>query len=79
MAVLKHFAFNSQELNRTTESSDVDEQTAWELYYPPFQAAVDAGVVAAMCSYNEIQGVPACSSAASLNGVLRGRMASEAL
>lgn len=74
MAVVKHFAFNSQELNRTTESSDVDEQTAWELYYPPFQAAVDAGVVAAMCSYNEIQGVPSCSSAASLNGVLRGRM-----
>ena len=42
--------FNNQETNRNSESSVVDDKTAWELYYPPFEAAVDAGGVGVMCS-----------------------------
>ena len=42
LAVAKHFAFNNQETFRNTYASVVDEKTRWELYYPPFEAAVNA-------------------------------------
>ncbi|CAE8583990.1 unnamed protein product [Polarella glacialis] len=73
-AVVKHFAFNEQETNRNTQSSNVDQKTAWNLYYPPFQAAVDAGVAAFMCSYNKVNGVYACSNGDLLNRDLKQRM-----
>jgi len=53
-AIVKHWIFNEQESNRSKEHSYVDTQTAWELYYPPFRAAVEAGVSGAMCSYNRV-------------------------
>jgi beta-glucosidase len=34
----------------------------FELYYPPFDAAVKAGVYTVMCSYNRINGVYACEN-----------------
>ena len=34
MSVAKHFAFNNQETDRTTEVSIVDAKTRWEVYYP---------------------------------------------
>jgi len=71
-AVMKHFVFNSQETNRHTESSVVDDRTAHEIYYPPFRSAVEAGVTATMCSYNFIDGTPACSSEKHLKDVLKG-------
>jgi len=66
LAVVKHWVFNEQETNRDTEDSQVDRKTAWELYYPPFKAAVKAGVSAAMCSYNKENGRHSCSNAEEL-------------
>ena len=37
-------------------SSDVDERTLVQIYLPPFEAAVRAGVGAVMCGYNKING-----------------------
>mmetsp|Transcript_131308 Transcript_131308/g.280838 ORF Transcript_131308/g.280838 Transcript_131308/m.280838 type:complete len:763 (-) Transcript_131308:148-2436(-) len=71
---MKHWIFNVQETNRGSESSHVDDKTAWELYYPPFQAAVEAGVSAAMCSYNKVDGIYACGSPKQLQEVLKKRM-----
>jgi beta-glucosidase len=62
MATIKHYAFNEQETNRMTQSSIVDRRTAWELYYPPFAAAVEVGVGAFMCSYNKVNGTYACGN-----------------
>lgn len=62
LAVVKHWVFNGQETRRGEEDSIVDNKTAWELYYPPFQAAVDAGVAAVMCSYNQINGDYSCAN-----------------
>ena len=45
--------FSEQERFGITEV--VDERTQWEMYYPPFQAAVDAGLWSIMCSYNKVQ------------------------
>jgi hypothetical protein len=47
---VKHYVFNSQENDRSGMSSNVPVRAAKELYYKPFQAAVDAGVGSAMCS-----------------------------
>mmetsp|Transcript_49799 Transcript_49799/g.125440 ORF Transcript_49799/g.125440 Transcript_49799/m.125440 type:complete len:956 (+) Transcript_49799:40-2907(+) len=73
IAVMKHWVFNQQETNRGSENSIVDDKTAWELYYPPFQAAVDAGVSAAMCSYNKVDGIYSCSNGKQLQ-ILREKM-----
>ncbi len=50
MATVKHFADNNQEFHRTSVSENVPQRAQWEIYYPAFKAAVDAGVVAVMCS-----------------------------
>lgn len=66
-AVVKHFVLNNQETNRDSESSNVDEKTLWELYYPPFHAAVKAGVSAVMCGYNKVSGSFDCSNRKTLH------------
>ena len=67
IAVGKHFALNNQESNRTRSDSIVDERTRFELYYGPFQGAVDAGIGSLMCSYNLINGEWSCQNNVTLN------------
>ncbi len=44
------------------------------MYYPPFQAAVDAEVGSVMCAYNVVNGVHACQNNETLNTHLRDIM-----
>jgi len=74
MTVVKHFAFNEQETNRKFIDAGVSDKTAWELYYPPFQAAIEAGTAAVMCSFNKINGTDACSSHSLLLRDLKDKM-----
>jgi beta-glucosidase len=62
LANAKHFVDNSQEDNRRTVSEIVDERTNFEMYYPPFQAAIDSDVASFMCSYNKVNGRWACEN-----------------
>jgi len=73
-AVVKHFALNSQETHRDTQSSDAADRTLWEVYYPPFEAAVRAGVAAFMCGYNQVNGSYVCGSAHVLQTHLKRQM-----
>lgn len=58
IATIKHFAANNQEWSRHHASSDVDERTLHEIYFPAFRKAVqEAHVGAVMDSYNLIYGV----------------------
>ena len=60
IATVKHYALNNQEFDRHNASSDVDERTMREIYFPAFEAAVTKGHVdAAMNSYNQVNGVHA--------------------
>lgn len=60
IATVKHFAANNQEWSRHHTSSDVDERTLHEVYFPAFRKAVqEAHVGAVMDSYNPIFGVHA--------------------
>jgi beta-glucosidase len=74
IATLKHFVFNNQENSRGDYNSEVDDKTAWELYYPPFQAGVDAGAAAVMCSYNKEDGRHSCANSRRLKTDLKGKM-----
>ncbi len=56
-ACLKHFCANNSEYNRLQQSSDVDERTLREIYYKPFEIALEAKPVSVMCSYNRVNGV----------------------
>lgn len=60
IATIKHFAANNQEWDRHHVSSDVDERTLQEIYFPAFRKAVkEANVGAVMNSYNLLNGVHA--------------------
>jgi beta-glucosidase len=43
IANAKHFVNNEIEAHRMLVSSNVDERTRFELYYPPFQATIEEG------------------------------------
>lgn len=63
MANMKHFAANNQEYARHSVSSDVDERTLHEIYFPAFEKAVrKAGVASIMTSYNLLNSVHASES-----------------
>jgi beta-glucosidase len=55
LQVAKHFIPNTIENDRAGMTEVVDERTLFEVYYPPFAAAVEAGVSAIMCSYNAVK------------------------
>jgi beta-glucosidase len=71
IATIKHYAENNQENNRQNVNVVVDDQTLHEMELPAFQAAVDAGTGAVMCSYPLVNGVHACSNGALLTDILR--------
>lgn len=74
MACAKHLAGNQEETERDSYDSQVDDKTAWELYFPPYQAAVDAGVGSFMCSYNSWNGQHSCSNSKLLKTDLKDTM-----
>ena len=72
IATLKHYAFNNQETNRNSVSSDVDARTAHEIYLPAFETAVKQGHAGAvMCSYNRVNGTYACENPTLLTSYLK--------
>jgi len=74
IACVKHIANNNQEVDRNEVSVTVDERTQHEIYYPAFQAAVDAGVGSVMCAYNKINGTYACENDQVLNKDLKKKL-----
>ncbi|HKK46210.1 MAG TPA: glycoside hydrolase family 3 N-terminal domain-containing protein [Balneolaceae bacterium] len=68
----KHFAVHSgPEQVRHQFNAVVSKKDLYETYLPPFKALVNAGVETVMCSYNAINGHPACADDYLLNQVLR--------
>ena len=63
MATIKHFALNNQEYDRHGTSSNADERTINEIYFPAFRKAVEkADVAAVMTSYNLVNGMHAAEN-----------------
>jgi len=69
---IKHFALNNQEHRRMSSSSECDERTIREIYFPAFEMAVkEAQPWTVMCSYNRINGTFASEHPWLLTDVLR--------
>jgi beta-glucosidase len=71
IANAKHWVENNQETNRDTVDETVDERTRFELYYPPFEGAINAGVGSFMCSYNKINTLWSCENPTTLQHDLK--------
>ncbi len=56
IATLKHFVCNNTDFYRRRSNSIVDERTLHEIYLPAFKAGIDAGALAVMTSYNQLNG-----------------------
>ena len=69
----KHFAaYGEPEAGpRLRHHRHVRVQRLWNMYLPPFKAAIDAGADTAMCSFNAINGVPGCGHDELMNEVLK--------
>ena len=73
MATAKHWvAYGAAEAGRDYNSTDLSERTLREVYFPPFKAAVDAGVGSFMTAFNDLNGVPVTANSYVLTDVLRG-------
>jgi beta-glucosidase len=60
LACAKHFAaYGAAVAGRDYNSVDMSDRQLWELYLPPFKAAVDAGAATFMNSFNDLNGIPA--------------------
>lgn len=72
-ACVKHFALNSQELNRFTTNVTVDDRTLYEIYLPAFKSAVTEGKAwAIMGAYNLYKDQWCCHNQYILNDILKG-------
>jgi len=74
IANAKHWVNNNQEADRMSVDEEVSERTRYELYYPPFEGAIKAGVGSFMCSYNKVIGTWACENDITLNRDLKGKL-----
>ncbi len=74
IANAKHWVNNNQEFDRRGVSENVNERVRFEIYYPPFEGAVRAGVGSFMCSYNLINGTWSCENGMTLATDLKERL-----
>ena len=71
-ACAKHFAaYGAAEGGLDYNTVDISERTLREVYFPPFEAALDAEVATIMASFNELSGIPATANPWLLTDVLR--------
>ena len=72
ISTLKHFvAYGVPEGGHNGNPSNVGERDLHENYLPAFQAAVDAGALSVMTSYNSIDGVPSTGNPELLRRILK--------
>ncbi len=72
MACVKHFAAYGAAIGGLDYNTvDISERTLREIYFPPFQKALNAGAGSVMASFNELSGIPATGNHWLLTDVLR--------
>lgn len=72
LACVKHFAaYGAAQAGRDYHTVDMSERMLREVYLPPYKAAIDAGALSVMTSFNELDGVPATASHWLMTDILR--------
>ena len=71
-ACVKHFVgYGAAEGGRDYNTTEIPVRLLRQVYLPPFQATVDAGVATLMSAFNSLNEVPATANAFTLTQVLR--------
>jgi beta-glucosidase len=74
MACAKHFAaYGAAVGGREYNSVDLSDRMLWEVYLPPFKAAVDAGAATFMNAFNDINGIPSTGNKYLQRDILKGK------
>jgi len=72
MSCVKHYAlYGAAEAGRDYNTTDMSRMRMYNDYFPPYKAAVDAGVGSVMASFNEVDGIPATANKWLMTDVLR--------
>jgi beta-glucosidase len=72
LACVKHFAgYGAAEGGRDYDAANISDAQLWNLYLPPFKAALDAGSASLMSAYMDLNDVPATGNRWLLHDVLR--------
>lgn len=75
LACVKHFAaYGAPQAGRDYNTVDMSERVFMDVYMPPYKAAIDAGALSVMTSFNELDGVPATGSKYLLTDLLRNKL-----
>ena len=75
LATVKHFAaYGAPQAGRDYNTVDMSERTFLDIYLPPYKAAIDAGAMSVMTSFNELDGVPATGSKYLMTDLLRDQL-----
>jgi beta-glucosidase len=71
----KHFAgYGAARGGRDYDDADISDSELWNVYFPPFRAAVEAGALNVMSAYMDLNGVPASGNRWLLTDVLRNEL-----
>lgn len=73
LASVKHFALNEQETDRMSIDVQADLRAMFELHFPAFKTAIDAGSWTVMASYNKVGGHHATENEFLLKTILKER------
>ena len=72
LSCVKHYAlYGAAEGGRDYNTTDMSRVRMYNEYFPPYKAAVDAGVASVMMSFNEVDGIPASGNKWLIDNVLR--------
>ncbi len=75
LACVKHFAaYGAPLAGRDYNTVDMSQRVFLDTYLPPYKAAVDAGAMSVMSSFNELDGVPASGNKYLLTDLLRNQL-----
>ncbi len=73
VACAKHYVgYGSAEGGRDYDNGEISQPTLRDIYLPPFQSAVQAGVGTVMSAFLDLNGIPATANRHLLTDVLRG-------
>lgn len=74
LACVKHFAlYGAPEAGRDYHTVDMSRNRMYNEYFPPYKAAIDAGVGTVMTAFNDVDGLPASGNKWLMTEVLRNQ------
>lgn len=75
LSCVKHFAaYSAAEAGRDYNTVDMSEMMFRERHLPSYKAAIDAGALSVMSSFNDFDGIPASGNKWLLTDLLRGEL-----